>query len=179
MLNVSGWGHPAATAIYIATAAVGLVLNRRFALALGQSHRSGRRWLALLGLLIAVVVIHRLLLEVTPGAIDAGSSEDLLLCWPRLGIVLVEILAVPVTEEVMFRRLLFDWFSSSYGVGVALVATTLAFAAWHLPAGPDVLLQQALGGAFLGILRVVGGGIALPAAFHALINGLANAVCEV
>lgn len=76
---------------------------------------------------------------------------------------------VAAGEELVLRGALFDALDESGGTGVALVATSLAFALLHVPLYGWHVVPLDLGvGIFLGGLRLVTGGVAAPAIAHAI-----------
>ncbi len=84
--------------------------------------------------------------------------------------------AVVIAEEAVLRGVLFDDLRRASGVGVALVATSVAFALLHVPLyGWHVVPLDIAVGLWLGGLRLLGGGIAAPAVAH-LLADLASAV---
>jgi membrane protease YdiL (CAAX protease family) len=81
----------------------------------------------------------------------------------------VIIVLVAVAEEAIVRGRLFDAIRRAGGVGVALAVTTAAFALMHVPLyGWHVVPLDLAVGLALGGLRVATGGIAAPAAAHAI-----------
>jgi membrane protease YdiL (CAAX protease family) len=76
---------------------------------------------------------------------------------------------VAVSEEVALRGALFDTVRSWCGDGGALVATTLLFAAMHVPLyGICSLPLDLAAGMLLGGLRIVSGGVLAPAVAHVI-----------
>ena len=76
---------------------------------------------------------------------------------------------VAVSEEVALRGALFDTVRSWCGDGGALVATTLLFAAMHVPLyGIGSLPLDLAAGMLLGGLRIVSGGVLAPAVAHVI-----------
>jgi membrane protease YdiL (CAAX protease family) len=81
----------------------------------------------------------------------------------------VIIVLVAVAEEAILRGRLFDAIRRAGGVGIALAITTTAFALMHVPLyGWHVVPLDLAVGLALGGLRVATGGIAAPAAAHAI-----------
>jgi len=78
-------------------------------------------------------------------------------------------IAVAVAEEAVLRGILFDRIRRAGGPVVALLATTTLFAVIHLPLyGWHVVPLDLAVGLSLGGLRMATGGIAAPAAAHAV-----------
>jgi membrane protease YdiL (CAAX protease family) len=76
---------------------------------------------------------------------------------------------VAVSEEVALRGALFDTVRSWCGNGGALIATTLLFAAMHVPLyGIGSLPLDLAAGMLLGGLRIVSGGVLAPAVAHVI-----------
>ncbi len=76
---------------------------------------------------------------------------------------------VAVSEEVALRGALFDTVRSFGGDRGALVATTLLFAAMHVPLyGIGSLPLDLAAGMLLGGLRIVSGGVLAPAVAHVI-----------
>ena len=76
---------------------------------------------------------------------------------------------VAVSEEVALRGALFDTVRSWCGDGGALIATTLLFAAMHVPLyGIGSLPLDLAAGMLLGGLRIVSGGVLAPAVAHVI-----------
>ena len=74
---------------------------------------------------------------------------------------------IAVSEEVALRGALFDTVRSWCGDGGALIATTLLFAAMHVPLyGIGSLPLDLAAGMLLGGLRIVSGGVFAPAVAH-------------
>jgi membrane protease YdiL (CAAX protease family) len=89
-----------------------------------------------------------------------------------LGILVVVVLG-PVTEEMLFRGILFGGFQKSFGRIAAIILTTVLFIAIHLPGltyyAPTILAIGALAGAALW-LRLRFGAIGPAIAVHASYN---------
>ncbi len=74
---------------------------------------------------------------------------------------------VASAEEVVLRGALFDALDEAGGTLIALAATSVAFALWHVPLYGWHVVPLDLGvGLFLGGLRVLTGGVAAPAVAH-------------
>ncbi|HEY4227134.1 MAG TPA: CPBP family glutamic-type intramembrane protease [Candidatus Limnocylindrales bacterium] len=79
------------------------------------------------------------------------------------------IIVVAVAEEALLRGRLFDAVRRVGGIGLALAVTTVAFALMHVPLyGWHVVPLDLAVGITLGGLRLATGGIAAPAAAHAI-----------
>lgn len=91
-----------------------------------------------------------------------GSLVQLLV-WSPL------VTAIAVAEEAVLRGALFSSVESRLGTAAALMLTSVAFALMHLPLyGLAALPLDLAAGLWLGGLRILTGGIAAPAAAHAL-----------
>lgn len=74
---------------------------------------------------------------------------------------------VAVSEELVFRGVLFSALRAQRGDAVAVIVTALLFAIVHLPLyGPGAMPIDLCVGVFLGSLRVASGGVAAPAVAH-------------
>ncbi|MFZ5439682.1 MAG: CPBP family intramembrane glutamic endopeptidase, partial [Myxococcota bacterium] len=81
---------------------------------------------------------------------------------------------VPVVEELFFRGFLFGAVERRRGGASAFVATTLIFAAAHLPqaaGAPGALAAVALLGLTLSAMRWWSGSVVAPALTHIIYNG--------
>jgi membrane protease YdiL (CAAX protease family) len=89
---------------------------------------------------------------------------------PRVPMFLAVVLVAPVAEEWVFRGALWTFIEDSFGPLVALVLTTLIFAAYHLdPLHVVGILPTAL---FFGALRGLSGSVWPGVIAHAVNNGL-------
>lgn len=77
-------------------------------------------------------------------------------------------LAAPMAEEVFFRGLVYG-FSRRWGLGPAMIISTLAFVLAH-GAGPAAALTQALGGLVFAAAYEVHGRLTAPITIHVLGN---------
>jgi membrane protease YdiL (CAAX protease family) len=76
---------------------------------------------------------------------------------------------VATAEELLLRGALFEATEHAWGAGVAVLATSLVFALIHVPLYGWHVVPLDLGvGLLLGGLRQVTGGVAAPAAAHAI-----------
>jgi membrane protease YdiL (CAAX protease family) len=76
---------------------------------------------------------------------------------------------VATAEELLLRGALFDATERGFGAAAAVVATSLAFALIHVPLYGWHVVPLDLGvGLALGGLRLLSGGVAAPAAAHAI-----------
>ena len=83
----------------------------------------------------------------------------------RVGMFLVVVVMAPVLEEISFRGLLLNRWSYKWGLGKALIATSLAFGILHAnPVGITVI------GLLAAILYIQTGSLVVPIALHALKN---------
>lgn len=97
-----------------------------------------------------------------PGIQVAPLNAGLALWTPVVAIV-------ATAEEVALRGALFDTVRAWSGDGGALVATTLLFAAMHVPLyGIGSLPLDLAAGMLLGGLRIVSGGVVAPAMAHVI-----------
>jgi membrane protease YdiL (CAAX protease family) len=79
------------------------------------------------------------------------------------------VVAVAVAEEMLLRGAMFSWLSAWRGPPVALLVTSLVFAAMHVPLyGPAAFPLDLAVGMWLGALRMYTGTVAAPATAHAL-----------
>ena len=110
------------------------------------------------GALIAAWVVAR----GGPGIQVAPVNAGLALWTPVVALI-------AVGEEVALRGALFDTVRSWGGDGGALIATTLLFAAMHVPLyGIGSLPLDLAVGMILGGLRIVSGGVLAPALAHVI-----------
>lgn len=107
------------------------------------------------------------------------ANGDFAVCWPGIAPVIVQLLCVPVVEEVLFRRLLFDSISEQRSTASAALFSSLAFGAWHFHNGVIGVAEATVGGVVLACLRIIGKGITLPLAFHVIINSIVTLLCIV
>ena len=84
--------------------------------------------------------------------------------------MLVNVLAIGVFEETLFRGLLFTRLRRCHAALPTLVAVTLAFGFLHVENGLLHVVSVLPAGAFLGLAREFSGGIGLPILLHACMN---------
>ena len=83
------------------------------------------------------------------------------------------ILPLAFMEEVAFRAYPFLLLQKRYGIWIAQIVTSLAFALYHLPGGnslPSVLLGPGIWGLVYGLSAAWSRGIALPFGIHVALN---------
>ena len=116
-----------------------------------------------LGIAGGLVLVAMALASRPPGPwipIDPGDSFA---PWAAITVL------VAVGEEAILRGVLFDAVDEGGGLVAAVVVTSIAFALLHVPLYGWHVVPLDLGvGLFLGGLRVLGGGVAAPAAAHAV-----------
>jgi membrane protease YdiL (CAAX protease family) len=84
--------------------------------------------------------------------------------------LLAAVVLASAAEEVFFRRLVYGWFAAS-GVGPAIAAAAVMFAAVHIPAhGARVLPLDLAAGILLGWQRWATGGWSAPVFTHIAAN---------
>ena len=106
------------------------------------------------------LVVAWLLSHAAPGVHIAPLNAGLAIWTPVVALV-------AVAEEVALRGALFNTVRSWCGDGGALVATTILFAAMHVPLyGVGSLPLDLAAGRLLGGLRIVSGGVLAPSVAH-------------
>ena len=133
------------------------------ALAGGAGWRLGRPRPAVVGIGVAGgLVLVAAWLTARPGAaIDLAPVNTAIAVWTPV------VALIAVAEEVLLRGVLFSAVRGWGGDGWALAATTVLFAAMHLPLyGVGALPLDLAVGLLLGGLRVVSGGVLAPAIAH-------------
>jgi membrane protease YdiL (CAAX protease family) len=96
-------------------------------------------------------------------ALGPRATSETLLWWAPL------VSLVALSEELVLRGALFSALRSEHGDIVAIAATSVLFAAIHLPLyGVAAMPIDLCAGVFLGSLRVVSGGVAAPAVAHVI-----------
>ncbi|SRR5579875_1047627 len=116
------------------------------------------RWAAVTAIGIAAFALARLLMPAHP----AGAFP------PAAGIVV--LLIASVAEEAFFRRWMYGWLAVA-GVGPALLGSSAAFAAVHVPIyGLRVLPVDFAAGLLLGWQRLATGAWTASAATHVAAN---------
>ena len=135
------------------------------ALALGAGWRLGRPSLAAAGIGIAggAVLVAAWLTARTGAAIDLAPVNGAIAVWTPV------VAFVAVAEEVVLRGVLFNAVRAWGGDWWALAATTVLFAAMHVPLyGIGALPLDLTVSLLLGGLRIVSGGVLAPAIAHVL-----------
>jgi membrane protease YdiL (CAAX protease family) len=81
----------------------------------------------------------------------------------------VVVAAVAITEEIMLRGVIHDAIARTSGAAAAISVTAVLFALMHVPlyGWTSFGLNLAVGG-WLGVLRLVSGGVTAPAVAHTL-----------
>lgn len=117
---------------------------------------------ALLGLLGALVLVAAPLLR--DGTIQLQSPQPFVLeVWAPV------VILVAVAEEVALRGALFATVNSRAGGALAVAVSAIVFALLHVPLyGWGALPLDLAAGVWLGVLRLVSGGVLAPALAHAL-----------
>lgn len=110
-------------------------------------------------LLRSVVPMPKIIHDVMAGITQKG--------WASL---LVLVVCAPLTEEFMFRGLIFRGFRKNYGVSKALVLSSFLFSIFHL--NPYQFFGAFVAGLFLGWLLIRTGSLWVPILAHAIFNGL-------
>lgn len=87
-----------------------------------------------------------------------------------ISVPLALVLVAPVTEELLFRGLLFDGFRARYGPAVAVASTAVLFGAFHLD--PAALFYATAIGVVLGVLRERSGSCLPSVMLHAGFNAM-------
>jgi membrane protease YdiL (CAAX protease family) len=156
---INGPGAPSA---FTAGATFGLIL---VAVAVRSGLPVGRPRLGSLGLGIvggAILVILPALTRSSPG-VPIGLHPQPFVVW------LVVTVIVAVGEEAILRGALFDALTGSHGTVAAVAVTSVAFALLHVPLYGWHVVPLDLGVGFVLVgLRLWSGGIAAPAAAHAI-----------
>jgi membrane protease YdiL (CAAX protease family) len=116
---------------------------------------------AAIGALGGSVLVGAWLLSHAGPGVHVAPLDSALALWTPV------VALVAVAEEVALRGVLFNAVRSWSGDGGALVATTLVFAALHVPLyGIGSLPLDLAVGLLLGGLRIVTGGVLAPAVAH-------------
>ncbi|HVC03626.1 MAG TPA: CPBP family intramembrane glutamic endopeptidase [Candidatus Acidoferrales bacterium] len=140
------------------------------ALAAGAGWRLGRPSLAAVGIGVAggAVLVAAWLSSRSGVAVELAPVNTVIATWTPA------VALIAVAEEVVLRGVLFDAVRGWGGDGWALAATTVLFAAVHVPLyGFGALPLDLAVGLLLGGLRVVSRGVLAPAIAH-LIADLAG-----
>lgn len=135
------------------------------ALAVAAGWRLGRPSFAAASLGVAggLALVAVWLTARTGAAIDVAPVNGAIAVWTPV------VALIAVAEEVVLRGVLFNAIRSWGGDGWALAATTVLFAAMHVPLyGVGVLPLDLAVGLLLGGLRIASGGVLAPAIAHVL-----------
>jgi membrane protease YdiL (CAAX protease family) len=135
------------------------------ALAAAAGWRLGRPSLAGIGIGVGggLVLVAAWLSARTGAAVALAPLNTAIVLWTPV------VALIAVAEEVVLRGVLFNAVRSWGGDGWALAATTVVFAAIHIPLyGVGVLPLDLAVGLLLGGLRIAGGGVLAPAIAHVL-----------
>jgi membrane protease YdiL (CAAX protease family) len=87
-----------------------------------------------------------------------------------LAVALFAVVAAPLFEEFVFRRLLYGGLRGRFGAALSMFLSAAIFAAWHME--PDALPVLFVLGLALAHLRERTGGLTAPIAMHACYNAL-------
>jgi membrane protease YdiL (CAAX protease family) len=135
------------------------------ALTVGAGWRFGRPSLAAAGIGVAggAVLVAAWLTARSGGAVDLAPVNSAIAVWTPV------VALIAVAEEVVLRGVLFNAIRAWGGDWWALAATTVLFAAIHVPLyGFGALPLDLAVGLLLGGLRIVSGGVLAPAIAHVL-----------
>jgi hypothetical protein len=135
------------------------------ALAAGAGWRIGRLSLAAVGLGAAggVLLVAPWLMSRSGLPLDIAPVNSAIAVWTPV------VALIAVAEEVAIRGVLFNAVRDWRGDGWALAATTVLFAAMHIPLyGVGALPLDLAVGLLLGGLRIISAGVLAPAIAHAI-----------
>jgi membrane protease YdiL (CAAX protease family) len=135
------------------------------ALAAGAGWRAGRPSLMAAGVGGAggAVLVAAWLTSRSGAPVDLAPVNTAIATWTPL------VALIAVAEEVVLRGVLFNAVRASGGDGWALAATTVLFAAMHVPLyGLGALPLDLAVGLLLGGLRIASGGVLAPAIAHVI-----------
>jgi membrane protease YdiL (CAAX protease family) len=145
------------------------------AMTLGRSFRAGSMfYLALLPVLVFTSLVYQGILSVN-GYPPSLQEVALLLSkdhplWIRLYMVLLALVFAPAFEECLFRGIALPLFARRFGVGPAILITSLVFGLihFHLPSfAPLCVVASAFSLAYL-----YSGSLWVPIIMHSLFNGV-------
>lgn len=126
---------------------------------------------------VAVGLAAMLMAARLPGLVGLrphGAGRILVRAAP--GAVAASVIAA-VAEEVFFRRLVYGWLVSTWGVAAAVCGSAVAFAAIHVPVyGVAVLPIDTAAGLLLGWQRWMTGGWSASGITHVAANLIAEGV---
>jgi membrane protease YdiL (CAAX protease family) len=163
-------GTAAAVAALLVAGACGGLFSRRVVLA----PRGTFAWRVRMGLLVFWAVLPLVFGTFLLGRLLGPEQPQMEVLrnrtggWPWLAVTAV--LVAPVVEEVCFRGLLYPALRQRFRAGTAIVLSSLAFAAFHLP--PTVWLPLAVFAAALAWLVEATGSVVPSIAAHMALNGL-------
>ncbi|NHU86082.1 CPBP family intramembrane metalloprotease [Kocuria sp. JC486] len=101
---------------------------------------------------LIITVLLAAALSVTPAG-DSSSTSELGHGWVLAVITPVfTVVALPLAEEIIFRRLLLDWLLARTSAALAFIVVTVAFAAIHVT--PPVMLYILVCEGFWTLLRI-------------------------
>lgn len=160
----------------------GFVLRRtpQPKVALGLVRPKGRSvWLKIviaMGIFIIATALITTLVDVLWPSFDVDEEQELGLGQPDglvhyVGIALLLVVVTPLTEELLFRGLLFGGFKSKWGFIPAAILSSMLFGAAHWQ--PNVVIATAVLGWLLAWLYHSTGSLWPSIILHALKNGLA------
>jgi membrane protease YdiL (CAAX protease family) len=75
-----------------------------------------------------------------------------------------------ICEELLYRGFLFWYFAQFGGTALAIIGSTLVFAAGHLYQGASGLVKSGVGGLAMAGLRVLTGSVWIPMAIHGAVD---------
>lgn len=159
-----------------------LAAGRPYRRVFGPTRRSAVMVAVGLGVGVAVAIVAYTLNAILVGAFGSGQPVEQQLLndalaggAPTVLAVLVAVVAAPVTEELVFRGVLFRALDGRLGLHIAAVLSAAVFAGIHF----EILFSQpfALGGLFvvgLGLAYAfhVTGSLLVPILAHAVFNGI-------
>lgn len=147
--------------------------------ALGLVKPKGRVWLkiiAAMGIFIIATALITALVDVLWAGFDADEEQELGLGQPDgllnfVGMALLLVVVTPLTEEMLFRGLLFGGFKSKWGFVPAALLSGLLFGAVHWQ--PNVVIATVVLGWLLAWLYHSTGSLWASIALHSLKNAVA------
>lgn len=134
------------------------------------------RWLVL-------AVLLGVALEVVSGLVDSAIggplkgvmlntfAPDAFSWWWLAVMILFGVILGPITEEILFRGVLYTWLRDKWGVATGVVVSSLAFGAMHVE--PAWIVLASLLGAAFALLYQVSRSIWPPIVMHVVHNGTA------
>ena len=133
-------------------------------------------WLATLPLLVVGMIAASWIMKFT-GKFPSHPIVDVFAGdgWAKLGAVLLAVVWAPISEEIMFRGMLFPGLSAWLKWASGLLLSAFVFAVIHPQGWAGVPAIMALAGAF-ALLRMWRQSLIAPMTAHALNNGIMCAV---